>query len=136
MEIESTVRNNRWNSVTGITTQRAASRTNFYLQRGSFLPDHPSSVGSNPSVRTEEETFEFLCRKLSENIIMAFCYRFKLRIPQVSKCGQKLMNFKLVVPFKSRRFSGGKFGYSTLEEDTKFIAKALKFLKHRSYQTL
>ena len=40
------------------------------------------------------------------------------------------------VPFKSRRITGGRFGYSTLEEDTKFIAKVLKFLKNRNYNTL
>ena len=67
---------------------------------------------------------------------MAFCYRFKLRLPNYKESGKKLLNFKVVVPFKSRRLSCGRFGYSTLEEDTKFIAKALKFLKHRTYQTL
>ena len=66
---------------------------------------------------------------------MAFCYRFKLRIPH-PKEGNKLLNFKLLVPFKSRKVSGGRFGYSTLEEDTKFLAKALKLFKHRTYQTL
>jgi len=74
------------------------------------------------------------------NIIMAFCYHFKLRIPHPkdfsTKLGSKKINFKMLVPFKSRRFSGGRFGYSTLEEDTKFIAKALKFLKNRSYSHL
>ena len=66
---------------------------------------------------------------------MAFCYRFKLRIPH-PKEGNKLLKFKLMVPFKSRKISGGRFGYSTLEEDTKFLAKALKLFKHRTYQTL
>jgi len=66
---------------------------------------------------------------------MAFCYRFKFRFP-TPKEGKKLLSFKVCVPFKSRRFSGGRFGYSTLEEDTKLIAKALKFLRYRKYQTL
>ena len=83
------------------------------------------------------QTFvEFKKQQLSSNK-MAFCYHFKVRIPHPKdfKVSKKL-NFKLTVPFKSRRFSGGRFGYSTLEEDTKFIARALKFLKHRSYSTL
>ncbi len=68
---------------------------------------------------------------------MAFCYHFKLRIPHPKEIGKKkLLKFKLMVPFKSRRMSFGRFGYSTLEEDTKFIAKALKWLKHRDYNTL
>ena len=66
---------------------------------------------------------------------MAFCYRFKLRIPH-PKEGNKILNFKLMVPFKSRKLSRGRFGYSTLEEDTKFLSKALQFFKHRTYQTL
>ena len=83
------------------------------------------------------QTFvEFKKQQISSNK-MAFCYHFKVRIPHPKdfKVSKKL-NFKLTVPFKSRRFSGGRFGYSTLEEDTKFIARALKFLKHRSYSTL
>jgi len=68
---------------------------------------------------------------------MAFCYHFKLRIPHPKDFkSSKKLNFKMKVPFKSRRITGGRFGYSTLEEDTKFIAKVLKFLKNRNYNTL
>ena len=66
---------------------------------------------------------------------MAFCYHFKIRVPH-PKEGNKLLKFKIVVPFKSRKMSNGRFGYSTLEEDTKFLAKVLRFCKHRTYQTL
>jgi hypothetical protein len=68
---------------------------------------------------------------------MAFCYHFKFRIPHPKEIGgKKLLKFKLMVPFKSRRFTGGRFGYSSLGEDTKFFAKAMKFLRHRNYDTL
>jgi len=65
---------------------------------------------------------------------MAFCYRFKVRISDPKQCN-KILNFKMIVPFKSRKISGGRFGYSTLEEeDTSLLAKALKVFKHRTYQ--
>ena len=66
---------------------------------------------------------------------MAFCYRFKVRISDPKQCN-KILNFKMTVPFKSRRIFSGRFGYSTLEEDTSLLAKALKVFKHRTYQTL
>ena len=66
---------------------------------------------------------------------MAFCYRFKVRISD-PKEGNKILNFNLMVPFKSRKISCGRFGYSTLEENTTLLAKALKFFKNTAYQTL
>ena len=71
---------------------------------------------------------------------MAFCYHFKLRMPLKYKAEKKVLKFKLVVPFKSRKLSFGRFGYSSLGEETKFIAKCLKLLRvHRktsNYDTL
>ena len=66
---------------------------------------------------------------------MAFCYRFKWRIPH-PKEGNKVISFKLVVPFKSRKASNGRFGYSSLEGDHRLLAKALKFFKNRKYEKL
>jgi hypothetical protein len=66
---------------------------------------------------------------------MAFCYRFKWRIPH-PKEGTKVVTFKLVVPFKSRKVSNGRFGYSSLEGDHRLLTKALKFFKNRKYEKL
>jgi len=66
---------------------------------------------------------------------MAFCYRFKFRFPH-PKEGKKVISFKLVVPFKSRKASGGKFGYSSLGGDHRLITKALKFFRNRQYEKL
>ena len=66
---------------------------------------------------------------------MAFCYRFKWRFPH-PKEGNKVVTFKLVVPFKSRKVSNGRFGYSALEGDQKLLTKALKFFKYRKYDKL
>ncbi|TRY70905.1 hypothetical protein TCAL_17258 [Tigriopus californicus] len=65
---------------------------------------------------------------------MAYCYRLKMRIPHPMKRGSsKTLQIKIPVPFKCRRFSGGRFGYSTLEPDTKFLERALQIFRHRSY---
>ena len=52
--------------------------------------------------------------RLRQIKMTSFCYRFKLRVPH-PKEGRKLLSFKLAVPFKSRRLSGGRFGYSAME---------------------
>jgi len=66
---------------------------------------------------------------------MAHCYHFKLRIPH-PKEGNKILNFKLMVPFKCRKLSGGRFGYSILEGDTKLLAKLLRIFKNNKYESL
>jgi len=66
---------------------------------------------------------------------MAFCYRFKIRIPH-PKEGNKHINFKILVPFKCRKLSGGRFGYSILDGDTKLLAKMLKIFKNNKYESL
>ena len=70
---------------------------------------------------------------------MAFCYRFKFRIPHPTRygVGSNVITFKLPVPFKSRRFAGGRFGYANMEPDNKLLAKALKVFrrKSRDYET-
>ena len=71
---------------------------------------------------------------------MAFCYRFKWRIPHPTKPGQKVISFKVPVPFKSRRFTCGRFGYSNMmmEGDTtnKLLGKAMRFLRNKDYDAL
>ena len=71
---------------------------------------------------------------------MAFCYRFKWRIPHPTKPGQKVINIKVPVPFKSRRFTCGQFGYSNMmmEGNTnKLFAKAMKLIRNnKNYDTL
>jgi len=66
---------------------------------------------------------------------MAFCYRFKIRIPH-PKEGNKQITFKVLVPFKCRKLSGGRFGYSILDGDTKLLAKMLKIFKNNKYESL
>lgn len=79
---------------------------------------------------------------------MAFCYRFKMRIPHPTKPGQKVINIKVPVPFKSRRFSCGRFGYSNVVMDgsttktaddsntNKLLSKALSFIRKKDYDSL
>jgi len=46
---------------------------------------------------------------------MAYCYRLKMRLP--CKPGSKTtLCIRLPVPFKSRRASGGRFGYAKVDE--------------------
>jgi hypothetical protein len=56
-------------------------------------------------------------------LAMAFCYRFKWRIPH-PKEGCKVITFKLVVPFKSRKASNGRFGYRDQCYETWFRPKS------------
>jgi hypothetical protein len=66
---------------------------------------------------------------------MAFCYRFKWRFPH-PKEGTKMVTLNLVVPFKSRKASGGRFGYAPLGGDRRLITRALKFFRSRNYEKL
>jgi hypothetical protein len=79
--------------------------------------------------------FSWFDEKQKQQNKMAFCYRFKWRIPH-PKEGNKLISFKLVVPFKSRKASNGRFGYSSLEGEHRLLTKALKFFKNRKYDKL
>lgn len=67
----------------------------------------------------------------------SFCYRFKLRIPYPRE-GKKLLSFKVMVPFKCRRLSGGRFGYSSMDsQGSRLLAKALNLIQRRgNYDTL
>ena len=64
--------------------------------------------------------------RLRQTKMTSFCYRFKLRVPH-PKEGRKLLSFKLAVPFKSRRLSGGRFGYSAMEGKAWFFVLQSKY---------
>jgi hypothetical protein len=71
---------------------------------------------------------------------MAFCYRFKFRIPHPTRhgVGSNVITLKLPMLFKSRRLLGGRFGYSNMESDNKLLTKALKVFRRttKEYETI
>uniref|UniRef100_A0A0K2T941 Uncharacterized protein n=1 Tax=Lepeophtheirus salmonis TaxID=72036 RepID=A0A0K2T941_LEPSM len=64
----------------------------------------------------------------------SYCYHFKLRLPSPAP-GDKTVRFKIQVPFKCKRFTPNKFGYSNMNGKTNFLSKALGFLKHKRYES-
>ena len=67
---------------------------------------------------------------------MAFCYRLKLRIPHPLKKGaSKALQFKIPLPFKSRRFFRGRFGYEEMEgAENRMVEKTLKLFRNSDYR--
>ena len=67
---------------------------------------------------------------------MAFCYRLKFRIPHPTRHGDsKVFTLSVPVPFKSRRMTGGRFGYANMDGadygSRLLLAKALRVFKKK-----
>ena len=101
------------------------------------LASFPDRSASNcgPSGRRSIEGILNLSRLAASTYYgeMAFCYRFKIRIPHPTRHGSSnVVTLKLPVPFKSRLMTAGRFGYTNMEADNRLLAKALKVFRKRS----